>query len=108
MAAMVAAAADSSRVTRRRAGAAAKLPDGGGDRIPTTLARQMTGKTAAQVRDELGSEMFYQRQRGKTRPENYDRAAALERILTWMHATGAATYDPAAHAAGDPAGPLRL
>jgi len=51
--------------------------------------------------------MFYQRQRGKTRPENYDRAAALERILTWMHATGAATYDPAAHAAGDPAGPLR-
>jgi hypothetical protein len=90
---------------RAVAGAATKLPDSGGARIPATLARRMAGKTAAQVRDELGGEMFLQRQRGRTRPENYDRAEALERMLTWMHATGAATYDPAAHAAADPAGP---
>jgi len=41
--------------------------------------------------------------RSKTRPTNYDRAETLERILTWMHLSGAASYDPAAHAAGDPA-----
>jgi hypothetical protein len=85
--------------------AAAKLPDPDytGTRIPATLARQMAGKTPAQIRGELGQEMFYQRQRSKTRPTDYGRAEALERILTWMHATGAASYDPAAHAAADPA-----
>jgi hypothetical protein len=88
---------------RAVAGAAATLPDSDAARIPATLTRQMAGKTPAQVRGELGQEMFYQRQRGKTRPTSYDRAEALERILTWMHATGAATYDPAAHAAADPA-----
>ncbi len=85
------------------AGATAALPDSGGARIPVTLARQMAGKTAAQIRGELGHEMFYQRQRSKTRPTNYGRAEALERILTWLHAVGAASYDPAAHAAADPA-----
>ena len=88
---------------RAVAGAAATLPDSAGTQIPATLTRQMAGKTPAQVRDGLGEEMFYQRQRGKTRPTDYGRAEALERILTWMHATGAATYDPAAHAAADPA-----
>jgi hypothetical protein len=88
---------------RAVAGATAALPDSGGTRIPVTLARQMAGKTPAQIRGELGHEMPYQRQRSKTRPTSYDRAEALERILTWLHVTGAATYDPAAHAAADPA-----
>lgn len=85
-------------------GATAKLPGGPlGIRIPGRLTRQVAGKTAAQVRDELGNEVFLQRQVGKTRPTDYSRADMLERILTWMHATGAASYDPAAHAATDPA-----
>jgi len=85
------------------AGATAALPDSGSAPIPVTLARQMAGKTPAQIRGELGQEMFYQRQVGKTRPTDYGRAEALERILTWIHATAAASYDPSAHTAADPA-----
>lgn len=86
-------------------GGHAQLPPAG-ERISLSAARQMAGKTTAQIRAELGNEMFYQRQRSKTRPTDYARAASIERILTWMHCSGAASYDPAAHAGDDPAAAL--
>lgn len=73
-------------------------PAAGTPAPPAGLARQMAGKAPVQVRDEAGKERFYQRQRSRTRPTDYTRADHLEAILTWMHATGAAAYDPAAHA----------
>jgi hypothetical protein len=66
--------------------------------VPAPLARKLAGKTAAQVREELGSERFVQRQVSRVRPGDYTRADHLEAVATWMHATGAAAYDPGAHA----------
>jgi hypothetical protein len=65
--------------------------------VPGHLARKLAGKTAAQVREELGSERFVQRQVSRVRPGDYTRADHLEAVATWMHATGAAAYDPGAH-----------
>jgi hypothetical protein len=66
--------------------------------VPPVLARKLAGKTVAQVREELGSERFTQRQVSRVRPGDYTRADHLETVATWMHATGAAAYDPDAHA----------
>lgn len=84
------------------AGTAPALPPPNGQRVPALLARSMAGKTVAELRAELGSEMFLQRQRSKTRMPEYARAEALQRMIQWCHATGRDTYDPAAHRASDP------
>jgi hypothetical protein len=78
-------------------GAAAR-PRPDAPHVPATLARKLAGKTPAQVRDELGTERFVQRHVSKVRPADYTRADHLETVATWMHATGAAAYDPDAHA----------
>ncbi|MGP4030201.1 hypothetical protein [Actinomadura sp. 3N407] len=83
-------------------GAAAELPNPAGVRVPDRTARQMTGRTAAQIRHEHGLEVFTNRHIGKVTAPNERRADALARILDWMHATGQATYDPAEHATNDP------
>ena len=61
----------------------------------------MDGRSVAALRDELGSETHWQRHRSKTREPIYDRAEALQRMIQWCHATGATTYDAAAHAAAE-------
>ncbi|GAB3902363.1 hypothetical protein GCM10029964_092710 [Kibdelosporangium lantanae] len=61
--------------------------------------RRFAGKTAVELRDELGHERFGIRQIEKTGPADHSAAAVLESILAWMHATGDATYDPVRHLA---------
>lgn len=84
-------------------GAAAELPNPAGVRVPDRIARQMTGRTAAQIRHEHGLEVFTNRHIGKVTAPDHNRADALARILDWMHATGRTAYDPTEHAADDPA-----
>lgn len=81
--------------------AAAALPAPDGVRVTDPLAKTMAGKTAAQIRHELGHETFLQRHRSKTRPGDYTRADALDRILTWMHTQNRETYQPEVHARHD-------
>ncbi|WIN00129.1 hypothetical protein ACTOB_003814 [Actinoplanes oblitus] len=79
-------------------GARPVLPAGDGRTLPPLLARQMTGKTVAELRAALGQETHWQRHRSKTRAPQYDKADALHRMIQWCQATGRDTYDPAAHA----------
>ncbi|MGZ0153704.1 hypothetical protein ACXJJ3_42010 (plasmid) [Kribbella sp. WER1] len=65
-----------------------------GVRVPDRLARSLHGRSAAQIRDELGKENFVQRQHSRVDPgSNYTRADHLVRVLTWMHAANAERYD---------------
>lgn len=83
------------------AGTAPALPSSGGQRVPASLARSMAGRTVAELRAELGSEVFLQRQRSKTRMPEYARADALQRMVQWCHAAGRDIYDPAVHRADE-------
>lgn len=58
------------------------------------------------MREELGDEVFLQRQVRKTRPGDDRRAQALQRIVQWMHHRGASVYDAPAHAKTDAAARL--
>ncbi|MFI0453673.1 hypothetical protein [Actinomadura sp. 6N118] len=84
-------------------GAVAQLPTPRGVRVPDRLAHTMAGRTAAQVRHELGNEAFTNRHIGKVTSPDERRAAALARIMAWMHARGADTYNPETHARDDAA-----
>ncbi|MFC7650344.1 hypothetical protein ACFQX6_65930 [Streptosporangium lutulentum] len=87
-------------------GAAAALPPARPGTVPPHIASPMDGKTLAEVRAELGDEVFMQRQVGKTRPGDDRQTTALARILTWMHVKGASVYDAPAHAKTDAAARL--
>ena len=63
------------------------------------IGPRFTGRTAIQIRAELGREAFGQRQVSKTRAADYGRHDLLVRMLAWMHATGATEYDAEAHLA---------
>lgn len=84
-------------------GAVAQLPKPGGVRVPDRLADTLKGRSAAQIRHELGAEVFKNRHIGKVTSPDHRRADTLARVLAWMHARGADTYDPDAHASDDPA-----
>ncbi|MEU7457517.1 hypothetical protein [Streptosporangium roseum] len=87
-------------------GATAALPPAAPGTVPPNVAGPLDGKTLAEIRAELGDEVFTQRHIGKTRPTDERRADALERIVQWMHARGDAVYDAPAHAKTDPAARL--
>lgn len=72
-------------------------------RIPARVRQRAAGKTYAQLREDYGNETFTNRQVERVRPADYSTVDGLRRVLQWMHFTGAQTYDPAAHAAEDPA-----
>jgi hypothetical protein len=84
-------------------GAKAALPAPAGVRVSATLSRPFAGKTLGDIRHALGQEVFVQRHRSKTRETDDSRVDALQRILDWMHAHDRTRYDPAEHAATDPA-----
>ncbi|WP_225732031.1 MULTISPECIES: hypothetical protein [unclassified Nocardia] len=84
-------------------GAFAALPVPRGVRVSDSTARKLSGSTAAEIRDELGGEVALNIRTGKVAAPETGRAAALARVLAWMHYTGADTYDPDRHAAADPA-----
>ncbi|MEU7222342.1 hypothetical protein [Streptomyces chrestomyceticus] len=84
-------------------GAAAALPGTLGQ-VPAALTRTgraLDGKPLAHVRDQLGSERHLQRLRSKTRMPEYDKADAIRRVLHWMHAASAGTYNHARHLADE-------
>ncbi|MFH8410433.1 hypothetical protein ACH4FX_37505 [Streptomyces sp. NPDC018019] len=85
-------------------GAAAALPRTLPGQVPAALTRTgraLDGKPLAHVRDQLGSERHLQRLRSKTRMPEYRQGDAIERVLHWMHAAGAGTYDHARHLADE-------
>ncbi|RAS59406.1 hypothetical protein C8D87_11418 [Lentzea atacamensis] len=89
-------------IRRAVTGATAVLPPAPGMRAKLErIAPRFTGRSAAQLRTELGEEAFLQRQISRARPGDYSRHDLLERMLTWMHATGATEYDAAAHLAAE-------
>ncbi|MDT7789569.1 MAG: hypothetical protein QOF58_7988 [Pseudonocardiales bacterium] len=89
-------------IRRAVTGAAPVLPAKPGMRAALErIAPRFNGRTAIQIRAELGKEAFAQRQVSKTRAANYDRQDLIARMLTWMHVTGATTYDATAHLAAE-------
>jgi hypothetical protein len=84
------------------AGARAALPDPDpSGRVPAQLARELTGRTQAEIRHEYGQERFLERaMRGSDRSTIL---RPLARILHWMQAHNIDRYDPTTHANNDTA-----
>lgn len=80
-------------------GAEATLPPR--EPVPEQVASKFNGRSVIELRNELGKESFAQRQMSKTRGGDYTRAEMLERMILWMHASGAATYDARQHRAAE-------
>lgn len=63
-----------------------------GPELPPSLARSLSGKSAARIREMLGEENFMQRHRSKTRATDYTRADHITQVLRWMDVNELETY----------------
>jgi hypothetical protein len=63
----------------------------------------MNGLSTAQIRQELGEEVFINHNISRVDAPDYTRADALVRILDWRAFANTAIYDHAVHDARDPA-----